>query len=779
MTKKSDAPAIRFKGFSDAWEQRKLGDIGKARSGVGFPDADQGGVTGVPFFKVSDMNLDGNENEMIVANNYVTAEQIADHRWSPITELPAIFFAKVGAAVMLNRKRLCRFPFLLDNNTMAYSLSPTKWDADFAKALFGTVDLTSLVQVGALPSYNAGDVESMGIYLPSLFEQEQIGAFFKLLDNLITLHQRKCANLCSPSQVVFSLLFVTSTFSWEQRKFGEITSKYEDPVPTPHDGYYRLGIRSHAKGTFHSYVAKGQELETAQMHRVAAGNFIVNITFGWEHAVAITDKNDAGKLVSHRFPQFSFAEGMVPEFFRYVIVDEKFRHHLWLASPGGAGRNRVLKLDEMLNYLMRFPSRDEQIKIAEFFRHLDNLITLHQRKCANLCSPSQVVFSLLFVTSTFSWEQRKLTEFVEFFSGLTYTPNDVQENGTLVLRSSNVSNGEVVDADNIYVNPQVVNSENVKVGDIVVVVRNGSRSLIGKHAQIKAFMPNTVIGAFMTGIRSECPEFTNALLNTSRFEEEIAMNMGATINQITGYMFSKMEFKVPCLDEQKKIGEYFEKLDNLITLHQRKFEKLTNVKKSMLEKMFPQNGSSYPEIRFKGFTDPWEQRKLGDVVQITMGQSPDGSTYSDEPSDYILVQGNADLQNGWVCPRIWTTQITKKADAGDLIMSVRAPAGAMGKTAYNAVIGRGVAAIKGNEFIYQLLVKMDADGFWKTLSCGSTFESLNSDNIKNAEVKIPTTAEQIKIGGYFQQLDNLITLHQRELEKLQNIKKSMLEKMFV
>ena len=184
-------PTIRFKGYQDDWEQRKLGDIGKARSGVGFPDAEQGGVTGIPFFKVSDMNLDGNENEMTVANNDVTAEQIAVHRWSPITELPAIFFAKVGAAVMLNRKRLCRFPFLLDNNTMAYSLSSTKWDADFAKALFGTVDLTSLVQVGALPSYNARDVESMEIYLPSLLEQEQIGGFFKQLDTLITLHQRK------------------------------------------------------------------------------------------------------------------------------------------------------------------------------------------------------------------------------------------------------------------------------------------------------------------------------------------------------------------------------------------------------------------------------------------------------------------------------------------------------------------------------------------------------------------------------------------------------------
>ena len=199
-------PEKRFPGFTDDWEQRKLGDIGKARSGVGFPDAEQGGVTGIPFFKVSDMNLGGNENEMTVANNYVTAEQIAVHRWSPITELPAIFFAKVGAAVMLNRKRLCRFPFLLDNNTMAYSLSSTKWDADFAKALFGTVDLTSLVQVGALPSYNAGDVESMEIYLPSLLEQEQIGGFFKQLDNLIALHQRKLEEMKKQKKALMQLL---------------------------------------------------------------------------------------------------------------------------------------------------------------------------------------------------------------------------------------------------------------------------------------------------------------------------------------------------------------------------------------------------------------------------------------------------------------------------------------------------------------------------------------------------------------------------------------------
>ena len=175
------------------------------------------------------------------------------------------------------------------------------------------------------------------------------------------------------------------------------------------------------------------------------------------------------------------------------------------------------------------------------------------------------------------------------------------------------------------------------------------------------------------------------------------------------------------------------------------------------------NNAETPEIRFKGFTDAWEQRKLGDIAQITMGQSPDGATYSDKPSKYILVQGNADLENGWVKPRIWTTQMTKKADAGDLIMSVRAPAGAMGKTAYNVVLGRGVAGIKGNNFLYQILTKMDADGFWKKLSCGSTFESLNSDHIKNAEINIsPASNEQQKIGAFFSNLDNLITLHQRK-----------------
>ena len=201
-------PEIRFRGFTDAWEQRKLGELGKARSGIGFPDAEQGGKEGVPFYKVSDMNNAGNEHEMVVANNYVTREQIARRGWKPIDEVPSIFFAKVGAAVLLNRKRLCRFPFLLDNNTMAYSIDGSALDADFAKTLFETIDLTSLVQVGALPSYNSGDVENIDVVIPEMHEQRKIGAYFKSVDNLITLHQRKLEKLKNVKKSLLEKMFV-------------------------------------------------------------------------------------------------------------------------------------------------------------------------------------------------------------------------------------------------------------------------------------------------------------------------------------------------------------------------------------------------------------------------------------------------------------------------------------------------------------------------------------------------------------------------------------------
>ena len=392
--------------------------------------------------------------------------------------------------------------------------------------------------------------------------------------------------------------------AWEQRKLSEMCGTFEyglNASAKEFDGknkYIRITDIDDASREFLLSDLSSPDicLDGMSKYLLSSGDIVFARTGASVGKTYIYRENDgivyfAGFLIRAKVNQdndaeFVFQSTLSPSYEKYIRITSQ--------RSGQPGVNA----QEYGEYDLFAPSKEEQQRIGHFLRGIDNLITLHQRKFEKLTNVKKSMLEKMFPQNgssypeirfkgfTDPWEQRKLTEFVEFFSGLTYTPNDVQENGTLVLRSSNVSNGEVVDADNIYVNPQVVNSENVKVGDIVVVVRNGSRSLIGKHAQIKAFMPNTVIGAFMTGIRSECPEFTNALLNTSRFEEEIAMNMGATINQITGYMFSKMEFKVPCLDEQKKIGEYFEKLDNLITLHQRELEKLQNIKKSMLEKMF-------------------------------------------------------------------------------------------------------------------------------------------------------------------------------------------------
>lgn len=358
-----------------------------------------------------------------------------------------------------------------------------------------------------------------------------------------------------------------------------------------------------------------------------------------------------------------------------------------------------------------------------------------------------------------------MTEFVEFFSGLTYTPNDVQENGTLVLRSSNVSNGEVVDADNIYVNPQVVNSENVKVGDIVVVVRNGSRSLIGKHAQIKAFMPNTVIGAFMTGIRSECPEFTNALLNTSRFEEEIAMNMGATINQITGYMFSKMEFKVPCLDEQKKIGEYFEKLDNLITLHQRQPFLHSSPDISLIVQLTP-----------PFYTFSWEQRKLEDYLTVSAEKNT-GNIYG--RSDVLSVSGDYGIVNqiefqgrSFAGASVSNYGVVQTGD----VVYTKSP---LNSNPYGIIkTNKGKPGIvstlyavyhpKENAFSDFIQVYFEQHARMNNymhplVNKGAKNDmKVSAENALKGPVCFPSRIEQESISAFFSVLDNLITLHQRQ-----------------
>ncbi len=398
------------------------------------------------------------------------------------------------------------------------------------------------------------------------------------------------------------------------------------------------------------------------------------------------------------------------------------------------------------------------------------------------------------------WEQRKLPEFVTFFNGLTYTPEDVEETGTLVLRSSNVKNGEIVDADNVYVNDKVVTSENVQEGDIIVVVRNGSRALIGKHAQIKASMPNTVIGAFMSGMRSEHSSFVNALLDTSAFENEIAKNMGATINQITGYMFSKMEFMIPSGEEQQKIGEYFQGLDHLITLHQRKCEEMKILKKYMLQKMFPQNGQLVPQIRFSGFTEDWEQRKVTELLKNSssaMKIGPFGSAlkkeYFVEEGIKVYAQENAFTGDFSMGDYFITEDKYKELKScelypGDLVISMMGTIGACAifpKNAEKGIMNSHLLRLQfNNEVIPEYIMYLLRDSVLirkqiDRLSVGSIMSGLSSSVVKKLVFPIPKLAEQKRIVEYLDSIDRLITLHQQKCDELRNIKKFMLQNMFI
>ncbi|WP_226908201.1 restriction endonuclease subunit S [Levilactobacillus brevis] len=279
------------------------------------------------------------------------------------------------------------------------------------------------------------------------------------------------------------------------------------------------------------------------------------------------------------------------------VQNKQFVQHVLDRSTGTS--YPAINSSDLSNIEIHVPSKlSEQQKIGAFFQSIDDTIALHQRKLDLLKEQKkgylQKMFpkngakvpELRFAGFADDWEERKLTDVTSSYSGLTYSPTDVQDKGTFVLRSSNVKNDQLVDADNVYVNPDIVNSNNVKVGDVIVVVRNGSRSLIGKHAIVIKEMPNTVIGAFMSAFRGQNGDYINALLSTNNFQKEVHKSLGATINQITGKDFSMMNFLTPKLEEQSKIGSFFKQLDETIALHQRKLDLLKEQKKGFLQKMF-------------------------------------------------------------------------------------------------------------------------------------------------------------------------------------------------
>ena len=373
---------------------------------------------------------------------------------------------------------------------------------------------------------------------------------------------------------------------WEQRKLEELLEKYEDPVETPHDGYERVGIRSHAKGTFHSFVEPGKELDTAKMHRVAADKFILNITFAWEHAVAITDESDAGKLVSHRFPQFSFNKKLKSHFFKYLMLDKKFKEYLELSSPGGAGRNRVLKISDMLKYEIKLPSVQEQIKIGEYFDSLDNLITLHQRKCDETRELKKYMLQKMFPKDgkkvpeirfkgfTGEWEQRKVREVADRYDNLR-----IPVAANLRIPGSTPYYG----ANGIQDYVEGYTHE----GEFVLVAEDGANDL--KNYPVKCVKGRIWVNNHAHVLQGKNEITDNRFLAFAISQADIeSLLVGGGRAKLNAETLMGLDLLLPVKQEQVLIGNYFANLDRLVTFYQRKCGELKELKQYMLRNMFPQ-----------------------------------------------------------------------------------------------------------------------------------------------------------------------------------------------
>ena len=181
-----------------------------------------------------------------------------------------------------------------------------------------------------------------------------------------------------------------------------------------------------------------------------------------------------------------------------------------------------------------------------------------------------------------------------------------------------------------------------------------------------------------------------------------------------------------------------------------------------------------PKIRFYGFKEEWQENKLCDIAKITMGQSPNSENYTNDSNDTLLIQGNADLNNGKVIPRLFTKQITKTCDKNDIIMTVRAPVGDIAISDYNACIGRGVCSIKSSKFVYHYLDYLKMKDYWKKISKGSTIDSITSDDIKSLLIKTPNKKEEEKIIKTIDLINKKIELQSKKIEDLKLFKKGLI-----
>ena len=402
------------------------------------------------------------------------------------------------------------------------------------------------------------------------------------------------------------------------------------------------------------------------------------------------------------------------------------------------------------------------------------------------------------------WEQRKLGKLVDdIATGKSVNSDDgiVGPGDVGIMKTSCVSYDTFDARESKRVLPEEQSLVACPVeAKTLIVSRMNTPDRVGACGFVADNWPNLFLPdrLWRVRLRNSVDPYLVYVLLTSDGSKKVLRGMASgtsgSMHNIPKESFLDMELALPTsLEEQSKIAKQFASLDKLITLHQRKYDKLCTVKKSMLDKMFPKPGETEPEIRFEGFTDPWEQRKLSEVATFGGGHTPPMADPDNYEDGYVLWVTSQDVKSNYLDRT--TTQITEKGakeltlyPAGSLVMVTRSgilrhtlPVAELRKP---STVNQDIRVILPHseccgEWLLQFFISHNKELLLEFGKTGTTVESVDFGKIKDMLLHMPSTVEQQQIGDYFAKLDRLITLHQRKLELLRNIKKSLLDRMFV
>jgi len=396
------------------------------------------------------------------------------------------------------------------------------------------------------------------------------------------------------------------------------------------------------------------------------------------------------------------------------------------------------------------------------------------------------------------WEEKKLGEVAtETYGG--GTPKTTEEsywNGNIPwFQSSDLTESKILDiTQRKHISDEGLKTSATKLippNSIAIITRVG----VGKLALLPFAYATSQ--DFLSLSNLNIDEKFGVYAIYKKIQGELNAVQGTSIKGITKNELLSKSFSVPKhQDEQTQIGNFFKNLDNLITLHQRKYEKLGILKKAMLEKMFPKNGANVPEIRFKGFEGAWEERKLEEIAEkVSVGIATSSSKYFTNFEHGIPFIKNQDIKDGTIdiknleaiTHEFDEANKTKRIKTGDILtvrtgypgLSAVVPEKLNNAQTFTTLITRLKADTVSPEFI-TIFINSDL-GMKQTngMQAGGAQKNINANTLKNLLIILPSISEQEKIGTYFKNLDNLLRLHEKELEKLKNLKKALLEKMFV